>query len=260
MKFRSTKLITIIFLSVFVVDTTIANSLDEWLEPTSYIDSDHPAVIRAANEAVGSEIDPKKRAVKIHNFVRDKIRFGWSAAFYNQPASQVLYSGIGFCNTKGTLFVAMLRAVGIPARQHFVTINTEIIGDFISPGSAYVDHSYAEVFLDGEWLNVDSYIVDSHLFNAAQIALKRESRKIGYAIHQNGSIEWDGMSNSFVQFVNDGTIPNLTTTDFGIYADVDEFYASGKALNKLGLVGQLFFAAAKSSANKKIKQLRDESR
>lgn len=259
MKNNVTTLMAAFVLVVLTVDTTIASSLEQWLVPTKYIESEHAAIIAAVDKAVGSEKDPVKRAVKIHDFVRDEIRFGWSSAFYNQSASQVLDTGYGFCNTKGTLFVAMLRAAGIPARQHFVSINAEIIADFISPGSAYVDHSYAEVFLDGKWLSVDSYIVDSHLFNSARALLIRESRKIGYGIHQNGSLEWDGISDSFAQFVNDGAHPNLTKTDFGIFADVGEFYASGKAINKLGVIGKLFFSIAKSGANKKIEKLRVES-
>lgn len=259
MRHKFIKPLTAIFLLVLTVNNTIANSIEEWVTPTKYIDSDHPAIIAAVEKTVGSEIDPAKRAVKIHNFVRDELHFGWSSAFYDQSASQVLSAGLGFCNTKGTLFVAMLRAAGIPARQHFVTINTEIIVDFISPGTAFVDHSYVEVFLNGKWLYVDSYIVDSDLFDSARAALERENRKIGYGIHQNGSKDWDGASHSFVQFVDDGAYSNFTNADFGIYRDVGAFYEDGKAINRLGLFGKLFFSIAKSGANKKIEQLRNKS-
>jgi transglutaminase-like putative cysteine protease len=43
------------------------------------------------------------------------------------PASAVIRAGVGFCNPKSTLFVALLRGAGIPARQHMVSINMNVL-------------------------------------------------------------------------------------------------------------------------------------
>lgn len=229
---------------------------DVYLLSTNYIDSDHPAVIAAMKQAVGDKKSVRERAISIHDFVRDEIQFGWSASFYDQKASEVLDAKVGFCNTKATLFIAMLRAAEIPARQRFVSINTDIIGDFISPGTPYVDHSYTEVFLNDRWVKTDSYIVDSDLYNAALPKLSEEGRIIGYGVHKNGTHTWDGKDNAFAQFLDDGTHPGLTNIDHGVYSDIGAFYASGNAINQLGIVGRLFFALAKASANNKIESLR----
>lgn len=245
-------------LFIMFSQTAYAEMLEDFLQSTKYVDSNHPAIIAAVRKAIGSEKEDTKKAIKIHDFVRDEIVFGWSSAFYDQSASQVLISGTGFCNTKGTLFTAMLRAAGIPARQHFVNIDAEIVSDFISPGTRYVDHSYTEVYLDDMWLKVDSYIVDSVLFQSAKTLLKSENRGIGYGVHQNGNHEWNGKEDSFVQYVDDGLLPDLSNRSFGIYSDVGAFYASGNAINELGVFGRLFFSGARILANRKIEQLREK--
>lgn len=46
---------------------------------------------------------------RIKNFVRDEILFGYNIDD-DISASKVLSDGYGQCNTKGTLFMALLRA------------------------------------------------------------------------------------------------------------------------------------------------------
>lgn len=48
-----------------------------------------------------------------YNFVRDEILFGYNADD-TILASRVLAEGYGQCNTKGTLFMALLRGADIP--------------------------------------------------------------------------------------------------------------------------------------------------
>jgi len=230
----------------------------EFLEVTRYIDYENPAIRETVEELTKGSSNDIEKAVRIHDFVRDEIGFGWAAEFYDQKASEVLRSGIGFCNTKGTLFVAMLRAAGIPARQHFVNINATIISDFISPGTSYVDHSYTEVFLADRWIAVDSYIVDLPLFIAAKSKLENEGRILGYGIHAQGSPYWDGRTDSYSQYFEDGDFKSLTTTDHGVFSDVGTFYKSGQGLNKLGFIERQFFRLARNAANRKIDALRVE--
>ena len=61
----------------------------------------------------------------IYNFIRDDILFGYNVDD-NIPASKVLKDGYGQCNTKGTLFMALLRACNIPCRVHGFTIDKEL--------------------------------------------------------------------------------------------------------------------------------------
>ncbi len=232
------------------------NDQQRYLQSTTFINTGHPSIVKKTASLTATAATDREKAVRIHNFVRDNITFGWHGKFYKQKASEVLRAGIGFCNTKGTLFVTMLRAAGIPARQRFVNINTRIVRDFISPGTSYVDHSYTEVFLDERWIAVDSYIVDTALFEAARAKLVAENRLLGYGIHRNGTVNWDGKSDAFSQFLNDGSVADLTTSDYGVYPDIIAFYADGKGINKLNAMTSVFIRLAVGGANRKIAGVR----
>ena len=224
--------------------------------PTKYINSEHPNIRTATQIAVGDAISPVERAIRIHDFVRDRVAFGWASRFYDQTASEILQSGIGYCNTKGTLMVAMLRAAGIPARQHFVDIHASILAPYIDPGTAYVDHSFTEVLLQGRWVAVDSYIVDKPLFVAAKKKLTQTSKVLGFGVHLDGTCDWDGQNDAFAQFLNTGRFAMLSTNDHGLFEDVAAFYASGTGVNKLNPILRLGFGLFVRSANQRIATLR----
>ena len=76
----------------------------------------------------------------MNNFVRDEVTFGYNASD-DLPASRVLADHIGQCNTKGTLLMALLRAVGVACRFHRFTIDKAlqkgaITGGGLSPCAA----------------------------------------------------------------------------------------------------------------------------
>jgi Transglutaminase-like superfamily len=229
------------------------------LAPTKYIDSKNPELVSQVSKIVAGAKNEIEKAVLIHDFVRDEISFGWAGAFYDQKASEVLESKVGYCNTKSTLFVAMLRAAGIPAKQYFVNINAKILEGILNPGTAYVDHSYTEVFLRGTWLKVDSYIIDTKLANAARRKLQKENRVLGYGVHRNGVSSWDGTSDAFSQFLNDGSYKNLSTRDFGIYDDVEAFYRSGNGVNGLNFGTKLIVRFFVIGANNRAEALRNDT-
>jgi Transglutaminase-like superfamily len=244
------------FANLFKSISVLASFGAAFIVNASMIDSTATSIVETTNRVVAGAQSDRERAVRIHDFVRDEIKFGWSTGFYDQRASEVLAAKIGYCNTKSTLFVAMLRAAGIDARQHFVNIDAAIILDFLNPGTSYVDHSYTAVRIDGRWLKVDSYVVDRPLANAARTRLQREGKILGYGAHRNGTSDWDGTTDAFSQFVNDGAHPKLTTKDFGVYDDVHAFYVSGNGVNAQPWVARQLVGVLSRSANQKIENAR----
>jgi hypothetical protein len=104
---------------------------------------------------------------------------------------------------------------------------------------------------------VDSYIVDLPFHGAALERLRAAGRPIGFGIHAHGHSAWDGRSDSFVQFVNDGSSPGFSDADFGIHADVPAFYASGKARTPRNPVFRfLVLRPILSAANRRVRVLR----
>ncbi len=225
-------------------------------QASNYVDSNHPAIAELAAKLTKAHLNTVDKAIALHDFVRDEVPFGFSGKFYDQRASEVLRSGRGFCNTKSTLLAALLSAVDIPARQHFVEINADILDGFIDPGTTFVDHSFLEIYLEGKWLKVDSYIVDRRLAEVARQRLRDENKVIGYGVHVNGVSDWDGRSHAFSQFLNDGAHTALAGKDYGIVQDIGVFYAEAPRNNRLTGFTRLAFPLFAATANRRIERLR----
>lgn len=252
---RRRLLAMVLVLTAVAAPAATPPEVDSALERTVRIDHDHPSLraVLAAEVPAGS--DARQTAVRLHDFVRDRVRFGFSPRFYDQKASEVLVAGVGYCNTKSLLFVALLRAAGIPARIRYVQIDAAILDGVIDPGTARVDHSLSEVWLDGRWVSTDSYIVDLPLFRAAQARLRQENRVAGYGVHRDGTPGWDGRRDAFVQFVRpQGLAPG--ERDLGVLRDIDALLDSGAALNRLPWPVRRLFGFASRPANARLDALR----
>lgn len=111
--------------------------------PEPLLQSGNIEIQRLAKRLMGPDRDPKVVAEKINTWVHDSIA---SRVTFGVPnALQVLKTRTGDCNEHTQLFVALARAIGLPAR--------------IAAGLAYVDgkfyyHAWPEVLL-GDWVAVD---------------------------------------------------------------------------------------------------------
>lgn len=97
----------------------------EYLKETHMLDYSHPTIQKLIHDKHWKEMNEFNRIQSIYNYVRDEILFGYNSDDYIS-ASKVLSDGYGQCNTKGTLFMALLRACDIPCRIHGFTINKKL--------------------------------------------------------------------------------------------------------------------------------------
>ena len=207
------------------------------LSVTKYVNYEDPSIVNLAKEIIkeSKTNTPIEHAILIHDYVRDSILFGYSGRFWNQTASEVIRTGRGFCNTKSSLFAALLRAVGIPCRLQFVNISSQILDGIIDPKTPYVEHTYTEVFNSEKkrWCRVDSYIVDIALAEAAKKKLAQEDKVIGYGVHRDGQSVWNGTDDCFIQYVTNSELNEklqrpLSTHTYGSYTDIGAFYAAAE--------------------------------
>jgi transglutaminase-like putative cysteine protease len=128
------------------------------LEPTEYIESDHPEVTAfARREAAGAGSD-RERAVRLYYAVRDGFRYDpW--AFSLEPevfrASTTLTAGSGFCIPKAILLAAAARALGIPARLAFADVRNHLASErllAVMRTNLFVFHGMTELELGGRWV------------------------------------------------------------------------------------------------------------
>jgi hypothetical protein len=206
---------------------------------------------------VGDRCRPYERIGAVYDFVRNEIAFGYNAGD-ELPASAVLADGIGQCNTKGTLLMALLRAVGIACRFHGFTIDKPLQKGAIT-GLAYVlaprriIHSWVEVAFEGRWVNLEGFILDAPYLASLQRRFPVRQRFCGYGAATPDlsapGVEWRGQD-TYIQ--KDGI-----ADDFGVFDSPDEFYARHGS-NLSGLKRWLFTQVIRHRMNAQVRRIRAE--
>lgn len=85
-----------------------------YLKETSLLDFSSGSIQELMTSRAWFDLNSFERVGAAYDFVRDEIVFGYNSSD-NITASAVLADGYGQCNTKGTLLMALLRGLGIPA-------------------------------------------------------------------------------------------------------------------------------------------------
>jgi len=164
-----------------------------------------------------------QKAVLVHDFVKS-LPFGCVAGFDHVSASAVLKHGRGDCHSKGTLFVALLRSAGLPARLRFVSLPASFLWGIFDLGDSVITHAVGEVHLQGRWVQTDTYVTDITLEAHAAMWLERQQRSLGYGIHLQGSRFWDGQHDAHGQY-HRNYFDSLPLNDWGVSHDPEHFYA-----------------------------------
>jgi transglutaminase-like putative cysteine protease len=192
---------------------------------TRLIDFDHPAINALVKKRGWEQLDEYEKIGAVYNFVRDEIAFGYNAAD-DLPASRILSNGIGQCNTKSTLFMALLRRLGIPCRLHSFLIDKKVQKGLV-PGLMYLlapetlVHSWVEVLYQDQWIEMEGYILDKPYLTAIQQRFPQVTGEfVGYAVGAKSLVEppidWNGQP-TYIQ-------NECIRGDLGVHADPDSFY------------------------------------
>ncbi len=227
-----------------------------YLEKTLILDVNHPEIQGLVEKMEWKKLSTYDAIGAIYSFVKDEIKFGYNAAD-NITASQVLRDGYGQCNTKGTLLMALLRAVDIPTRFHGFTIYNELQKGAI-PLSVFwlapakIIHSWVEVCFDGRWINLEGFILDQQYLSKVQGSFSTICKDFkGYGIattrFENPGVEWRG-EDTYIQ--SEGI-----ADDFGVYDCPDEFYRE-KGTNLFGIKKILYKYFVRHLINLNVKNIR----
>ena len=146
--------------------------MNKYLKETKLLDYNNKNIQELIKKRNWKFLDDYQKIEKIYNFVRDEINFGYNVSD-DIPASKILFEGYGQCNTKGILFMALLRGVNIPCRIHGFTINKKLQRGAMT-GIVYklapkdVIHSWVEVLYEGKWYELEGFILDKQYLNKLQ--------------------------------------------------------------------------------------------
>lgn len=225
------------------------------LQPTALLDFSAPSIQRLLTQRGWKDLPEPERIGAIYAFVRDEIAFGYNLSD-DLSASQVLADGIGQCNTKGTLLMAFLRAVGIPCRFHGFTIDKPLQKGAIT-GLAYrlapqrIIHSWVEVLLDGRWIVLEGFILDAPYLASLQRRFAGARRFCGYGAATPDlsapGVEWRG-KDTYIQ--KEGI-----ADDFGIFDNPDAFYARHGS-NLRGIKRWLYERLIRHAMNRNVERVR----
>ena len=197
--------------------------MDKYLKETKMLDYSNESIQQLILERKWNNADKFECLKSIYNFVRDEILFGYNIDD-NIPASKVLAEGYGQCNTKGTLFMALLRACNIPCRVHGFTIDKKLqkgamTGFVYKNAPQNVFHSWVEVYFEDKWYELEAFILDRVYLNKLQ-EIKKDCTGAfcGYGVavkdFKKPNIDFD-RNNTYIQ--SEGI-----NQDFGVYDSPDD--------------------------------------
>ena len=197
--------------------------MEQYLQETRMLDYSNKSIQILIEKRGWKNLNEYERLKSIYNYVRDEILFGYNADD-SIPASKVLADGYGQCNTKGTLFMALLRSCGIPCRVHGFTIDKKLqegamTGFVYRNAPKNVFHSWVEVFFEGKWYELEAFILDKAYLNKLQEKNPGcDGAFCGYGVavkdFRNPTIEFN-RNNTYIQ--SEGI-----NQDFGVYDSPDE--------------------------------------
>lgn len=133
---------------------TNVQEYQQYLLPTKTIDSDDPKVVAKATELAEGETDLFKVAFNLASWVEENVEYDLNTltATASQKASWVLENKKGVCDEMTSLFVAMCRSLGIPAR--FVSGVSYSTMDLFA--NEWEPHGWAEVYFPNVgWVSFD---------------------------------------------------------------------------------------------------------
>jgi transglutaminase-like putative cysteine protease len=132
--------------------------LENYLAPTYFLDSDHPAVVSFVRQQTERAVTPTEKAVALFYAVRDGFRYDPYDIVLRRgalKASFLLTKTHGYCIEKAVLLAAAARCAGIPSRLGFVDVRNHIATEKLQAHlgtDVLAFHGYAELFLEGRWV------------------------------------------------------------------------------------------------------------
>lgn len=136
---------------------------DDYL-PNDWLQSQSPELIKLAQEAAGTERDPRAQMLRVETFVRGFIRNKSLGVGY-ASALEVARKPEGDCTEHAVLVAALGRSLGLATR---VVDGLAYAPGFAGKEQVFVPHAWAQAWIDGRWQSFDAALPG---FDAGHIAL-----------------------------------------------------------------------------------------
>jgi len=133
-----------------------------YLQETAFCDVTNEDIARLASRLGSDCRSASSYAVACFYQVRDQIEY--TAGIHPHKASDTLNAGYGSCSNKANLFVALLRAKGIPAGFYVMRVDARLFFGPVCPPritqhmGAHSVHIYAGATLRQQWIRCDKSV------------------------------------------------------------------------------------------------------
>lgn len=122
-----------------------SKSVQEYLTPTAYVDSDAATIIEQAKEIVGNQNNAYTASSDIRAWIFSNLKVQ-SDIGITRSGSDVLKSKIGVCRDYAILFASLARSAGIPSK---------VVSGLIYTDGAFYYHAWVECYT-GQWTPFDA--------------------------------------------------------------------------------------------------------
>ena len=220
-------------------------------------DYNNPLVQSTARDISKNSKNEREKIEAIFHYVRDDIKFAFCQKGDIMKASETIAVGVGQCNNKSTLFLALSRALGIKSRIHFSLIDKKIqqglfLGLMYKIMPNAISHSWIDVYVDKKWRRIDSFINDRDFYLAGKDELRRRNWDTGFSISCSGgdsSMDFNIDEEKFVQM-------DAVIEDQGYFDDPMEYYESSLYKNRPSFLKLFIYRLAIGRINKRVQSLR----
>lgn len=202
---------------------------DKYLKETPMLNYNSDSIQKLVEARGWKRLDAFERIGAVYDYVRNEILFGYNSSDL-LTAEEVLKDGYGQCNTKGTLLMALFRAVGIPCRLHGSEVSkyfqegaTSGLISKLAPER--VVHTWVEVLYQDKWIALEGVITDEAYVQGVKKKYPDKTGDYkGYAISvpdlKTLDLNWNG-ENLFVQNTS-------VVEDYGVFDSPDVFFKEHK--------------------------------
>lgn len=235
---------------------TVVNQSEKYLKETQMVNYRTDSIQRLVEKRGWKNLDEFERIGAIYDFVRNEIAFGYNRSD-TLNAEEVLWDGYGQCNTKSTVLMALLRAVGIPCRLHGSEVSkgfqrgaTSGIVSKLAPER--VVHTWVEVLYKERWIALEGVITDEAYVRGVKKKFPNHRGIFkGYAISVPSldtlDLEWKG-EDLFVQNTS-------VVEDYGVFENPEDFFKEHKQrMNKLKELAYIYYG--RKVMNKNVANVR----
>jgi len=191
-----------------------------YLKPTENIQSDDLKIRELSQSIVNNSRNDFERISKLAVWVHDNIEYKKSLGNESKDARWILENRIGTCDEFSTLFIALSRSIGIPAR---------FVAGYSYGSNEWEEHAFSEAYI-GKWIPVDATNLDVGRLDAAHIkfAVSNENL-VGSRIKAYGNraeeIEWESKTDISILDYKEGKKLN-----YELMISSDEFVAGDSAV------------------------------